>query len=137
MKYIKLLICILFFQLTYARDECNCQTELEFVINYYEKNLPGFNDNVNDGNRSAYESFKADLFQESLNASNQVQCYRLLTYYVEFFKDNHSNISMALPRIDDTNSEEVNSFLASDLFLSRESYQLETTDQFKAFRIMT
>jgi len=111
-----------------AQESCNCQSELDFVIDYYEKNLPGFSDNVNSKNQKQYLEFKADLLEASKKVSNEVECFKIITFFVEFFKDNHSKISMSMPSIDDNNKEEITAFLNSDLFKSRETYNLTKPD---------
>ena len=67
-------------------QKCSCETELEFVINYYETNLPGFIDNVSDSNRLEYENFKKKLQTNGQHENDKNKCFKLLTFYVEFFK---------------------------------------------------
>ena len=52
----------------------------------------------------------------------------MLTYYVEFFKDNHASIRMRSENIDETNEEAVIEFLNSDLYKGRETYELKQVD---------
>ncbi len=111
-----------------SQENCTCSTELQYVINYYEQNLPGFRDNVTPKNEENYRSFKSTLFEEAAKVTNEVACFKLLTYYVESFKDNHSGIRMSVPNIDETNEEIVKEFLESPLYQSRETYELTEQD---------
>ena len=56
-KAILLFILFLISEISFSQT-CKCETELKFVSNYYEKNLPSFIDNVNSSNRKQYEKFK-------------------------------------------------------------------------------
>ncbi|MDW3194627.1 MAG: S41 family peptidase [Cytophagales bacterium] len=119
----------LFFSLVAsAQSECGCEQELDFVISYYEKNLASFSDNVNDENRTDYELFKEDLRKEARTVTYKADCFRVLTYYVEFFKDNHASIRMRSEAIDESDEAAVSAFLASDLYQRREVYELTEAD---------
>lgn len=113
-------------------EECQCTNELDFVIGYYERNLPGFKDNVTPETQATYKKLKGTLKAEAAKVDNPSDCFKITTYYVEFFKDNHSRINMSLPRVDESNDEELNAFLNSDAFKSRETYNLseEETQQY-------
>ena len=106
-----------------SQENCSCSTELDFVIDYYERNLPGFKDNVTDDNIQAYTTFKEKLFNQSKNYCNDEDvCFKTLLVYVEFFKDNHSSIyTNKSIRVDENNEEDVQKFLQSDLFTNRET----------------
>ena len=128
MKHFLILIAMIFSQFTFAQTDCACEKELDFVMGYYERNLAAFADNVNDDNRSAYEAFKVDLRKEAQTVNLEADCFRVLTYYVEFFKDNHASIYMRSQGVDEDNEAAVSQFLEADLFQSREVYQLEEKD---------
>lgn len=103
-------------------QSCNCENELQFVTHYYESNLPGFKDNVTESNYKNYLSFKEEL---KINASkvcdSKSECFKLLTYYVEFFKDNHSNIDYNdYQKIKESDTKDLNNFLKSDIFQKHE-----------------
>ena len=67
--------------------------EFDYVVNYYEQNLPGFKDNVSAENQAEYDLFKKGLRVKTAEfCENKVDCFRYLLKYVEFFKDNHSSI---------------------------------------------
>lgn len=134
MKLLFTIIFLLLTQIVFSQSDCTCEKELSFVINYYENNLASFGDNVNDDNKKAYENFKKALNKEAKTIKNATNCFRVLTYYVEFFKDNHSSIRMRSKNVDENNEEEVKQFLESDLYKSREVYKLKKED-FKQYPI--
>jgi len=121
MKYCLLILFLSVFNYLKAQ-ECKCQDELSFVINYYEENLPGFIDNVNENNQSQYNNFKDELFEQTQNnCENENLCFKILLNYVESFRDNHSSIYVNNSvSINENSDEEVNKFLNSDVYNSRE-----------------
>jgi len=120
-------VVILFSKYSFGQS-CNCTNELDFVVKYYEANLPGFMDNVNDKNRNEYEKFKKELFLKSKNINLKSECFKLLTYYVEFFKDNHSRMDMDVESVNEKDENLVKTFLNSETFKTSETYQLKKTD---------
>ncbi|NER19090.1 S41 family peptidase [Spongiivirga citrea] len=110
--------------ITSAQSKCECEKELDFVTSYYERNLPGFKDNVTSKNTSDYNQFKKDLATEARKTTYKLDCFKILTQYVEFFKDNHSSIYMRMSYPDEKNTDSVSKFKSSSLFLSRESIAL-------------
>ena len=128
MNYFKIAIVVFIANLSFAQNDCNCRTELDFVIGYYERNLPGFKDNVTPKTKSYYNSLKATLLAKAGNASNKTACFKLLTYYVEFFKDNHSSIRMRFPTIDENDQNQLQIFFNSKIYQSRESYPIQEDD---------
>lgn len=128
MKVVIYIVLVFFPILGCSQSNCNCEAELGFVINYYEKNLASFADNVNSNNQAEYEAFKQTLQEEAKIQETQSDCFRILSYYVEFFKDNHASISMHSVNIDEENEEEVEAFLNADLYQNREMYELTEAD---------
>jgi hypothetical protein len=93
------------------------------VINYYEDNLPGFIDNVNEKNVKDYTLFKNELLKiAKTNCKNENSCFKTLLTYVEFFKDNHSKISQNNNiNIDENNSKILNDFFNSSTYKNHEN----------------
>ena len=116
MKSMITLFLLLFSSWLGAQNDCAC--DLKYVINYYETNLPGFKDNVNAENLKDYEQLKKKLQQQAALAQEKVSCFKVLTYYVEFFKDNHSGINMSIPNVDENDPAAVQAFLNSDIYQS-------------------
>lgn len=127
MKFIlTFLILSLTININYAQN-CKCENELNFVIDYIENNLPGFIDNVNESNKSQYEKFKKDLNISAIkNCNDKTACLKTLITYVEFFRDNHTEIyDNNISIIDKADTVAVAQFRASDKFKSREKYNLK------------
>ncbi|MGB1032008.1 MAG: S41 family peptidase [Flavobacteriales bacterium] len=128
------IVLILFMtsQLANSQD-CKCQKDFEFVVDYYEENLPGFKDNVSEDNLEEYEDFKNTLYNLSKDhCSDEDLCFKTLLVYVEFFKDNHSSIyTNNSVVVDESRKKEVKRFLNSEFFLHRETIEninLNTTN---------
>lgn len=126
--------CILIFLVLFcigvskAQNNCDCSKDFDFVVNHYEKNLPGFKDNVTSRTKKYYNNLKIDLQKEAQKATNKNNCYKILLQYVEFFKDNHSSIYMQSQNINENDSIAVKEFLKSNIYTSRETYPLNKID---------
>ncbi len=128
MRLVFLITTLLFSNIAWAQSACSCQQELDFVMDYYENNLASFSDNVSDKNNTEYVQFKQDLHEEAKTVQYTSECFRVLTYYVEFFKDNHASISIRTESVDESSEAAVNDFIASNLYKSREIYELKAGD---------
>ena len=128
------IIALSLFITGYSQDNCSCQEELKFVIGYYERNLPGFKDNVTSTTKKDYNTFKNILLETSNNAKNKTDCFKVLTRYVEYFKDNHSSIRMKYPIVNEKDSTQLADFLKSPIFTSREQWTLQDKD-FDQYRL--
>ena len=127
MKYFfTLLIFISLINNAYSQH-CKCENELDFVIDYIENNLPGFIDNVNDTNKRQYESFKEELKLSAVkNCDNRFECLKNLMIYVEYFKDNHTEIyDNNSIDIDKNDSLSVAKFLVSEQFRNSEVFDIK------------
>ncbi len=107
-----------------AQSNCNCESELTFMVDYLEANLPGFKDNVDSTNADDYRLFKEKLLENASAAKNQTECFKTLTYYVEFFKDNHTVVYSTSEDVDTEDVAAVDKFLKSETFRSTEVYPL-------------
>ncbi|WP_299366697.1 hypothetical protein [Winogradskyella sp.] len=65
MKKAFLCMLLIAFAICNAQSNCDCIAELEFVIDYYQKNLPGFKDNVSAKKLEEYQIFKNQLLEQS------------------------------------------------------------------------
>jgi Peptidase family S41 len=102
-------------------QNCHCADEMGFVIKYYEANLPGFKDNVTAQTQAQYDSLKNALLKAAAQSKQKADCFKLLTYYVEYFKDNHSGIEMLPEPVNEKDPQSLNAFLGSATFQSRET----------------
>src|SRR5690606_29878443 len=89
---------------------------------YYEENLPGFIDNVNEENLIGYNDFKRKLKNQAREyCDDKDLCFKTLLTYVEFFKDNHSSIyTENSVNVDEKSEDDVNKFVNSETFKKRE-----------------
>ncbi|MBL7829053.1 MAG: S41 family peptidase [Saprospiraceae bacterium] len=126
--FLPVLLLLTLQQSVLTAQSCACSEELNFVVRYYEQNLPGFRDNVNRQTKDTYEKMKADLRELVKTAAEPTECFKLLTYYVEFFKDNHSHISMESPNINDQDPVILKEFKNSTTFKNRERIQVNPAD---------
>lgn len=117
-----LIILLMLYTRSAWAQNCKCQDELDFVINYYEENLPGFVDNVDEENYPAYNDFKKELTDQANESCEEREaCFKTLLTYVEFFQDNHSTIySNSTNSVDESDKESVERFLQSAIFMNRE-----------------
>lgn len=130
------IILILTISIKINAQNCKCENELKFVIDYYEENLPGFIDNVNSKNLNSYNKFKTELFKQTKsNCNKETDCFKILLRYVEFFKDNHSSIYQSSVGIDDTKIEETEKFINSSTFKEREIVDFKNLPQNKIDKI--
>ena len=94
MKLFAIVLLLLLHSFSYGQPDCDCTQELDFVAEFYEKNLPSYPSTV-DGDPSAYEAMRDSLHKKSSDITSIDNCLRLLMHYVEYFNDKHSSISMS------------------------------------------
>ena len=118
--------CLLFLiaHLAIAQAACNCTSELEYIIGFTEENLPGFQDNVDQTNMAHYQEHKERLLSESRQITTKKECLKTLIYYVEYFKDQHTQILFFGPDVDWDNEKSVERFIQSDIYQTTETYQI-------------
>jgi hypothetical protein len=98
---------------------------MDFVVKYYEANLPSFADNVTDKNRAVYEKLKKDLMKKAQNTKLKSECFKLLVYYVEFFRDNHSTIRNFNKPVNEKDENSLKDFFESETYKTAETYNLK------------
>ena len=123
-NYLVVAFSILLPTVAVGQSECNCLSELNFVIAFIEANAPSFQDNVNSTNQVEYNDLKKQVMMNAKTASNKVECFKALTYYVEFFKDNHTALYAHSEDVDEDNAASVQSFLKTDAYQSTEEFAL-------------
>lgn len=134
-SFIIILTTLIWAQFTNAQD-CNCKKDFDFVVNYIEANFPGFDKNVTKDNEQAYLSFKEQIAKKVKTINTQNDCLKYLTYYVEFFKDNHTKMrTLKGIKVDESSSESVNKSLSSKDFLETEIIPLTKEQKSKIYTI--
>ncbi len=123
------LIALFFLTSSFAQstinDQCNCEKDFSFVVSYLENHYSGFQSNVTDVNRSAYENFKNQISQRLAVKQSTPQCLFILKDYLDFFKDRHLQIRLGNrltgdKRVDEKSERDVMEFKASALFKGKE-----------------
>ena len=125
MKYLTIIAGTLLSYVALGQPECDCESELKFIIDYIETNVPSFQDNVDTTNQEAYDLFKERVMADAKLADSKAACFKTLTYYVEFFKDNHTSLQSYSKEVDENDSASVAEFLTSDAYLLAEEYELK------------
>ncbi|MFK7748262.1 MAG: S41 family peptidase [Kordia sp.] len=92
--------------------------------------MPSFPDNVTSTNKNSYEKWYAEL--KTAVQKDSVNCYKYLNTYVNFFKDNHTDLSenKIYKPLDLQNDSIVNSFLQSEFYAQQERV-IVTSNYFK------
>jgi hypothetical protein len=93
MKIYFVYLCLLFVSSFSAFGQnCNCQTELSFVISKIEKNYAGFSDKVNSRTKASYDKQTALALKQAKNITKPAYCVALMNEWLKFFKDGHIQI---------------------------------------------
>ena len=114
--------------------DCGCQQDFEYVVDFMEANFPGFDENVRADNRLNYVVLKEQLADQVATAQTPNDCLKYLTYYVEFFKDNHTKMRAAKRLyVDEMSTAAVAEFLSSAAFLQTETIAPSKKQQRKKY----
>lgn len=94
MKKILIVIIILISNFKmFGQEICDCNADLNFVIEKIEKEHPGFSINVNDQNIKSYNVLKDSLSNEANTESiSKDLCQKIIKKYLAFIKDKHLQI---------------------------------------------
>ncbi|MDO8968679.1 S41 family peptidase [Algoriphagus sp.] len=106
-------------------EKCACLSEFQFLQGYIETNFAAFNDNVNEANRGDYESFVQKIKSEISDDSIDDHCLIYLQRYLNFFKDNHTQINDPGYIFDESDEAAFQEFLRSPHFQKRERVDLD------------
>lgn len=87
MKKTILFLLIFLFSVTFAQEKTNSNNALGKLIDYTEKNYPGFDEKSKD--KILYEHFKNSLLEKSKKISDSAETLSLLKEYLSFFRDRH------------------------------------------------
>lgn len=105
---------------------CGCVQDFDFVVSYLERNLPAYQRDVTPPSRPAYERLKRRLRRAAGTVKRESECLLVLVSYVEFFQDQHTDISgAARPGVSDQDSAAVRRFRASTLYQQTETVRVE------------
>ncbi len=77
----------------FAQISCNCQENLQKMIQKTELNYAGFPSKVSAKKGVVYEKLKTSLLEKTKQEINPKACFGILKQYVRFFKDKHFSFS--------------------------------------------
>ena len=134
-SFIIIVTTLIWVQFAIAQD-CNCKRDFDFVASYIESNFPGFDKNMTLENEQVYLSLKEKISKQTERANTQNECLKYLTYYVEFFEDNHTKMrTLEGPKVDESSPESVNTFFSSQDFLQTEILPLTEEQKSKKYSV--
>ena len=90
------LLFILFVQITYNvfSQNCNCSSNLDWLIETIEKNDAGFQYIIDEKGEIAYQAHNKLFREKSLNADNLSDCHKLLNEWTAFFRKFHLSVEL-------------------------------------------
>lgn len=126
MKQLPLLLATLISTALFGQSpQCNCQQDMDYVVRYMEANFPGFRKNVTLDRKQEYREFKASLLAHAEQVTAKNECLKYLTYYVEYFQDNHTKMrTVRNQSVDASSPESVKQFFESEAYRKTENYPL-------------
>jgi len=115
MKKTILFLLISLCSFTFAQDKSDSNFALEKLVNYTEKNYPGFDEKSKD--KVLYEHFKNSLLEKSKKITDSKETLALLKEYLSFFRDRHiffldDSNSLKLKKIDKIENLKVKKILS-------------------------
>ncbi|MBY0486435.1 MAG: hypothetical protein K2P85_04510 [Flavobacteriaceae bacterium] len=115
-----------------GQENCNCNADLNFVIEKIEKEHPGFSVNVTDKNIESYKSLKDSLITETKkdNVSKDL-CQKIIKIYICFIKDKHLQI---YDPIKISEAEYEKNFVAKNL---PKYIDIENSTGYKKYQVLT
>lgn len=73
----------------------NCVSALDSVRNYIERNYVGFADKVTPATEQQYQEHTSKVYARARLGKSRIDCFFVLEYYLDFFKDDHISIQAA------------------------------------------
>ncbi|HEY0751607.1 MAG TPA: S41 family peptidase [Chitinophagaceae bacterium] len=112
----------------FAQD-CNCGSEYDYVVSYFEANSPAFQKIKSNAQAySDYNKAEAQLRMKAKAETDHDHCIVYLDEYVSLLKDHHSGIGFNLKRKDLGSDEKISSFKTSDTYQQFRKLKIDTTE---------
>jgi hypothetical protein len=73
---------------------CDCAAAFDSVVAEVQRNYSGYRDKVTAQTRAEHEKLIAETRKLTLNANTSVDCQRVLSHYIAFFRDGHLRVSV-------------------------------------------
>ncbi len=90
---LSLIVLFVSFTVSYAQD-CNCETNYEWVKKTFEENDAGFKYVLETKGKSAYESHNAAILEQVKKINSISECTQILYKWMEFFRSGHIAIRL-------------------------------------------
>lgn len=105
MKHTLVLFTVLFFGIASAQN-CNCESNFEWVKKTFEENDAGFEYVLEKKGEQAYKDHNERILAKIKKAKNITECSPVLYEWLQFFRSGHIDISL-LNQAQNTNTEAV------------------------------
>ncbi len=120
-------LCLCFSAGFVLGQQCDCLSQLSFVINYYEQNNPAFQKiKVNPASHKLYLREVQKIKKEAGSLSAIDPCIISLDRYVGLLKDHHSEIGFNLKRTDLGTQEKIADFKKSASYRGYTKVKIDT-----------
>ena len=92
MKKISLVILMIFISsINYAQD-CDCSSNLKWLIETFEKNDAGFQYVIDQKGKNTYLAHNKIFIEKASKIHDEKECLELLNNWTEFFRKNHLQV---------------------------------------------
>lgn len=96
---------VLLLAITVQAQDCNCESNYEWVKNTFEKNDAGFQYAVDRKGKEAYEKHCEQMLLKIKKATTKVECTKLLYEWMTFFRSGHIAIKPKRSMAGDSDNE--------------------------------
>ena len=122
-------IYLLLISMASPAQDCDCGSEYDYVVQYFEANSPAFQKIKNNAKEyDDYKKAKAALSEKATSEKDHDHCIVYLDQYVSLLKDHHSGIGFNLKRKDLGSDEKIASFKTSDSYKQFKKLKIDTTE---------
>lgn len=129
MTRLLILIVMLFCNSRIISQNCNCLSQFDYVITYFEANNPAYQKlKSSNTDLRIYTGKKSALRKEVIRNKDKNRCIVYLEKYVELLKDHHSNITYKLKRIPLSTPEQITEFKNSSGYQSFKKLTINIED---------
>lgn len=94
MKKTVLFISIIYISYNGFSQSCDCSSNLEWLIETFEKNDAGFQYIINKKGKGYYSYFTNEHLRKSKNIEKVIECQNLMNDWLSFFRKGHIGVSL-------------------------------------------
>jgi len=130
MKKTSLIILMIFISSINYAQNCNCSSNLKWLIETFEKNDAGFQYVIDQKGKNAYLAHNRISIEKASKIHNENECLELLNDWTEFFRKNHlqvylnDNLSATNDEKELTDKEIINLYKNSPIFeISKKEFE--------------